>query len=107
MATLLTVTSGQVLWYSGYLKQKHLCPATCSWQFSRLVGRSVSLKVLKDSWKVEVAVGEGRSRKTQVSRTWSLPWRGFRASKGDKHVTASAQSRGLLGGCPTMPTNSR
>lgn len=106
MATLLTETSGQLPWYRGYLKQKHLCPANCSWPFGQAVSRSVSLKVLKDSWKVEVAAGEGRSRKTRVSRTWSLPQRGFPASEGDKHVTASARSRGPLGGRPTTPTDS-
>lgn len=97
---MLTVTSGQLLWYCGYLKQKRLSPADCSWQFSQAVSRLVSLKVLKDSWKVEAAAGEGRSRQTRVSRTWSLPRRGFRAGEGDEHVPASARSRGPSGGCP-------
>lgn len=56
------------------------------------VSQSVSLKVLKDFWKVKVDTREGRSGKTQVSMTWSLPQRGFQANVGDRPVDQSVQS---------------
>lgn len=50
---------------------------------SQSVSQSVSVRVLKDFWKVKVDVGEGESGKTQV-----VPATGaFQACKGDTRTT--------------------